>query len=82
MIAYSKHFIRQIKVRNISLASVNEAVSDPDNTVVEDGLTVYQKITTENNKLYLLRIFVNEHKQPPLAVTAYKTSKIDKYYSP
>ncbi len=79
MIIYSKHFVQQVELRSISLINVNEALSSPDNTVMEAGLTVYQKIIIENNKLYLLRIFVNEHKQPPLVVTAYKTSKIDKY---
>lgn len=33
----------------------------------------------ENNKTYLIRVFVNEAKTPPLIITAYKTSKIQKY---
>lgn len=79
MIVYSKHFLQQIELRTISLTNVDVTLNNPDDIAMEDGLTVYQKIITENNKRYLLRIFVNEHKQPPLVVTAYKTSKIDKY---
>ena len=39
------------------------------------------KWMTEGDKLYILRIFVNEEKEPPLAVTTYKTSKLKKYGS-
>ena len=82
MIAYSKHFLEQIALRNILLDNVIEAVNNPDQITSEDGLQVYQKLISENNKNYLLRIFVNVDKEPPSAVTAYKTSKLDKYYLP
>lgn len=45
----------------------------------EDGLEVYQSIFRENGQEYLLRVFVNSEKNPPLVVTVYKTSKIKKY---
>ncbi|MDQ2752568.1 MAG: DUF4258 domain-containing protein [Bacteroidota bacterium] len=77
-----KTFLQQIELRCISLTNVDITLSNPDNTVIEDGLMIYQKIIAESNKLYLLRIFVNIYKRPPLVVTAYKTSKIEKYYSP
>lgn len=82
MIAYSKHFLEQIELRGISTDDVNDVVTAPENILIEDGLTVYQKKRSENNKQYWLRIFVNNNKQPPLAVTAYKTSKISKYTLP
>jgi len=34
---------------------------------------------SENDEKKLLRIFVNTCKEPNLIITAYKTSKIDKY---
>lgn len=79
-IAYSNHFLEQIKIRNIAVQDVEETFRNPDNIVVEDNLEIYQKVIVENNKKYLLRIFVNAVKEPPLAVTAYKTSKLTKYY--
>lgn len=61
------------------MSEVEEALNHPDGITSEDGLTVYQKRIIVDNKLYWLRIFVNEIKDPPVAVTAYKTSKFDKY---
>jgi hypothetical protein len=40
---------------------------------------VYQKIFLENNKPYLYRVFVNAGKISALVITAYKTSKTEKY---
>jgi hypothetical protein len=76
---FSKHFFEQIKLRNISFEEVEEALNNPDSISTEDDLTVYQKKLLANNRAYLLRIFVNEIKQPPVVVTGYKTSKINKY---
>ncbi len=42
----------------------------------QEGVTVYQNTIIENNKIYLIRVFVNQHKTPALIITAYKTSKI------
>lgn len=78
---YSEHFLQQMQLRNITMKDVEDTINNPEQIANEDGLIVYQKRLTENNKLYLLRIFVNEDKQPALAVTVYKTSKINKYFS-
>lgn len=76
---FSQHFLEQIKIRNIIMNDVMDTLNNPQNTVPEDGLTVYQKLILINNKQYLLRIFVNETQHPPVAVTGYITSKINKY---
>jgi len=36
-------------------------------------------VILENDKAYLIRIFVNHLVDPAVIITAYKTSKIDKY---
>ena len=36
---------------------------------------------TEDGKMYLLRVVVDEDEHPPVIVTAYRTSKIEKYWS-
>jgi hypothetical protein len=79
MTAYSQHFLYQIQSRGITLKDIEDVLNNPDSIITEENLTMYQKLITENSKPYLLRIFVNEVKDPPLAVTAYKTSKINKY---
>lgn len=79
MFIYSQHFLLQIQLRNIDLKQIENVLQNPENITTEDGLTVFQKLLYSNDKPYLLRIFVNEIKQPPVVVTAYKTSKINKY---
>ena len=76
---FSKHFIEQMQIRNISISEASDALENSQQTLIEDGLTVYQKLIYKNNKQYLLRIFVNEIRQPPVVVTGYITSKINKY---
>ena len=66
--------------RNISEATVMQIIDNPDSIVAQDGLKVYQKIETQENKSYLFRIFVNDMIIPYRVVTVYKTSKISKYY--
>ena len=78
----SQHFKDQMQLRNINISEIEEVLNNPQQKLTEDGLTVYQKPVEEKGKQYLLRIFVNELKQPPVAVTVYKTSKITKYLQP
>ena len=80
MLNFSKHFLEQIQLRNITMPEVEDVLHNPDQKLMEDELTVYQKIIYFDNRSYLLRVFINELKQPPVAVTAYKTSNISKYF--
>jgi hypothetical protein len=82
MYNFSKHFLEQIQLRNITMPEVKDVLLNPQQKVMENELTVQQKIIYSNNRSYLMRVFVNEPKQPPVAVTAYKTSKINKYLKP
>ena len=58
---------------------VSQALKVPLDIVEEDGLDVYHHILKEGEREYLLRVYVNSEKIPPLVVTVYKTSKIKKY---
>jgi hypothetical protein len=81
MYIFSEHFIEQMQLRNISLEEAEDVLNNPQQITTEDNLQVYQKIVYINSKQYLLRIFVNERKQPPVVVTGYRTSKVNKYFS-
>ena len=75
----SKHCYEQIKLRAINVEEIDLVLKNPDNILKQDNnIAVYQALN--ENKNYLFRIFVNIKKQPKLVVTAYKTSKISKYY--
>ncbi len=77
--AFSIHAIEQMEKRNISMAIAEKVLADPQEINFSGSIAVYQRILSEYEKSYLFRIFVNADKQPPLVVTAYKTSKIKKY---
>ena len=64
--------------RQISANVANAVLKDPGQVIEEDGNKVYQSVIRENGKSYLIRIFVNHHKNPNLVITVYKTSKISK----
>ncbi|MBK6346003.1 MAG: DUF4258 domain-containing protein [Bacteroidales bacterium] len=77
---FSKHALEQIHYRRLSLESVENVLYSPDVVIPDiEGVVVYQKLVVENNKSYLYRVFVNKLKTPPLIITAYKTSKTEKY---
>lgn len=50
--------------------------------MVRPGRAVYQSKMGfgESREIYLLRIFVDIERKPAEVVTAYRTSKIDKYW--
>ena len=55
-------------------------ISQPDNVLQQDkSITIYAKLIDETEKRYLYRVFVKTAIEPHLIITAYKTSKIDKY---
>ena len=77
---YSKHADEQISKRSISKEKVADVIAEADKIIIYDScLKVYQKVYDENGNRYLYRIFVNICKKPALIITAYKTSKIEKY---
>jgi len=77
---YSKHANKQISKRSISKKKIAVVIDKPDNILTHDNcLKVYQKVFEEKENRYLYRVFVNICKKPSLIITAYKTSKIEKY---
>ena len=47
------------------------------------GKCIYQaQVDFGGAKIYLLRAVVAEDRDPPVVVTVYRTSKIDKYWRP
>jgi len=48
--------------------------------VVRPGRDVLQSRVEMLGRTYLVRVFVDTEREPPDVVTAYRTSKIDKYW--
>lgn len=59
------------------LEVANNAEQKYDNDIDE---TVCQSKVTSDEKTYLLRVFVNFIKTPPVIISVYRTSKINKYW--
>lgn len=77
----SFHAIEQCQSRGIPQEIVFEVLAEPDKIEIEsEGQLVYQKLVVfGEEKIYLVRIFVNSHKTPNLVKTVYRTSKFSKY---
>jgi hypothetical protein len=76
----SEHAKSKIIKRKLDVEMIEQVLQDPGQIIEEDDLTVYQSIFKIDQKNYLCRVFVNIKKQPNLIITAYITSKIDKYW--
>ena len=80
---YSLHSLEQIKIRGLNETIVEDVLNSPDKVITNaEGVDIYQKLVIENNKHYLSRVLVSITKQPPMVITAYKTSKVNKYENP
>ena len=80
MFKFSNHALEQIDTRSLSVQVIEEILLSEEKLIIKVGnIDIYQKIIVEVDKPYLYRIFVNTSKEPFLVVTAYKTSKIEKY---
>lgn len=80
---YSLHALEQIQIRGLNKTVVEEVLNSPDRVITNtEGVDIYQKLVIENNKNDLYRVLVNINKQSPMVITAYKTSKVNKYEDP
>ena len=69
--------------RGISEEEIAQVLSAPEQAdLVRPGRAVYQSKMRfgESRETYLLQIFVDIERKPAEVVTAYRTSKIDKYW--
>lgn len=67
--------------RGISEEEVSSILRAPEQTEEQrPGRCVYQSRAVDSDKAYLLRVFVDVDRTPPEVVSAYRTSKIGKYW--
>jgi len=76
----SKHASEQMIARGIDENTVWDILNHPQQIIQLTDKQIYQSVINENDKKYLIRIFVNNLKDPNLVITVYKTSKVEKYY--
>jgi hypothetical protein len=80
---FTDHALEQINLRGITVNDVMSALADPQEILLtEEKRIIVQNIIQEpTGRNYLLRIFIDIDRAPHVVVTAYRTSKIEKYRS-
>ena len=78
----SKHAQVELIRRRIPLSLLEDTIVNPQQIIHEKGaLRTYQsKVVGPDGRVLLLRIVVDDTIEPMVVVTAYRTSKVDKYW--
>ncbi len=82
-IVFSPHSLYEMKRRGLTREVVRTVVENPGQSwKLGEGRMVYQSHFRgeSSERTYLVRVFVDVWRQPPEVVTAYKTSKVEKYW--
>ena len=77
------HALFEMKRRGITEDQVRDVLVSPEQEQeVRPGRHVYQSRTRRGSpaKQYLIRVFVDIDREPPEVVTAYLTSRVEKYW--
>jgi hypothetical protein len=81
----SSHAEWEMTRRGIRRELIEAVMDQPEQRLVDEsraGRWIYQsRLAFEDGKIYLVRVVVDEDEEPPAIVTAYRTSKIEKYWS-
>jgi len=77
LIKFTKHALERMKIRSITKEEIIETINNPENELNDSyGNIIAHKI----KKKYLLRVFYYNEEDSKVVITAYKTTKIDKYF--
>jgi Domain of unknown function (DUF4258) len=81
-IVFSNHALQEMTRRNILRAVVEEILNSPEQIVPgKENRTIYQsRLDNEEGGVYLIRVIVDIDRDPPLVITVYRTSKVQKYW--
>jgi Domain of unknown function (DUF4258) len=75
------HAIRELRRRGLDEEDIREVLKNPGQRLdVRLGRVVLQSKTLEGGTQYLVRVFVDIDRSPAEVVTAYRTSKVAKYW--
>ena len=79
---FSVHARREIARRGLSFPTIEAVLRAPEQRIeLRPGRVVLQsQIPDAEGRIFLLRVFVDVERQPAEVVTAYRTSKVMKYW--
>ena len=81
--AFTDHALLEMDRRKITREDVRGVLANPEQTeMVREGRAVYQAKPQmgDEQREYLLRVFIDIDRKPPYVVKVYRTSKIQKYW--
>ena len=80
----SRHAEEEMLRRGIPRAWLELVLDNPEQCIPQAGRKkIFQsRLEDDNGRIYLLRAVVASDKDPPVVVTVYRTSKIEKYWRP
>ncbi len=81
-IQFSDHALERMRSRNLTTDQIKNAIKNPDEHFHNQIGKVVHKIQNddESQEKYLLRIFYKEEEDRIIIISAYRTSKIEKYW--
>ena len=75
------HAVRELRMRQLDTQDIDEVLRNPGQRLdLRPGRVVLQSKTQEGGIEYVLRVFVDIDRSPAEVVTAYRTSKVAKYW--
>jgi hypothetical protein len=77
------HADKEARRRQIPLEWIESTMARPEQ--ISSGTNnrkIFQSRVVADGKTYLVRLVVEDWHQPPVVVTVYRTSKIEKYWGP
>ncbi|MDP2111083.1 MAG: DUF4258 domain-containing protein [Thiobacillus sp.] len=77
----TEHAELEMQRRQVPSEWIESVMHAPEQIVTGfGGRKVYQGRVSADDKTYLLRLIVEDWHTPPVVVTVYRTSKIEKYW--
>ncbi len=78
----SRHAEEEMVRRQIPREWLGSVLESPEQRVPQPGdkEILQSRFTARDGKMYLLRAVVATDKEPPVVVTVYRTSKIERYW--
>ncbi|MGH7870701.1 MAG: DUF4258 domain-containing protein [Candidatus Binatia bacterium] len=75
------HAVQELRRRGLGKHDIDAVLKNPGQRLdLRPGRVVLQSQTQEGGTEYLLRVFVDIDRSPAEVVTAYRTSKVAKYW--
>jgi len=75
------HAITELTLRRLSTEVIDSVLRNPEQRLeVRPSRVVFQSRIQESGSEYLVRVFVDIDRTPAEVVTAYRTSKVSKYW--